>query len=311
MTMPKHEQHKNNASTLLNGGINNSVTTVDVDDATVFPTDGNFRVMVDDEVMIVTAISSNALTVVRGQDNTSAASHSDDASINMIYSAEGLGRLFNDFVGLWGYSGVPPVSGVFNDAGTARLGTGDFTWVNQGSASIATNDQALTLRCPTDASNNLRMLSLTPGGASWTYIAAFRAVSTGDGNWYGFFGLGFRESATGKIVTLGYGGSSTDQIRQTIGRWSDSSTLSGGAFVTSRKAFVNRHLIWQKAEYDGTNLKFYTSPDGVVWIQIHSETKTTFLTTAPDQIVWYGSNLQNSGTGSSELVISLDHWHKE
>jgi hypothetical protein len=55
-----------------------------------------------------------------------------------------------------------------------------------------------------------------------------------------------------------------------------------------------------KVEYDGTNVKFYAGPDGFNWVLLlKSETKATFFTTAPDQVVWFGCNLNNSGTGTA------------
>ena len=63
---------KNNAETTLSSGINNSVTTVPVASAAVFPTpDANnvFFATIEEgntiEVVKVTGISSNDLTVVR------------------------------------------------------------------------------------------------------------------------------------------------------------------------------------------------------------------------------------------------------
>ena len=77
---------KNNAETTLSSGINNSTTTVPVASAAVFPTpDANnvFFATIDDgsniEVVKVTGISSNDLTVVRAQDNTSAAAFGSGA----------------------------------------------------------------------------------------------------------------------------------------------------------------------------------------------------------------------------------------
>ena len=86
---------KNNAETTLSGGINDSVTTVPVTSAAVFPTpDANnvFFATIDDgtniEVVKVTAISSNDLTVVRAQDNTSASAFSSGANIELRLTAK-------------------------------------------------------------------------------------------------------------------------------------------------------------------------------------------------------------------------------
>ena len=86
---------KNNAETTLSGGINDSVTTVPVTSAAVFPTpDANnvFFATIDDgtnvETVKVTGISSNDLTVVREQDNTSAAAFSSGAKIELRLNAK-------------------------------------------------------------------------------------------------------------------------------------------------------------------------------------------------------------------------------
>ena len=86
---------KNNAETTLSSGINDSVTTVPVTSAAVFPTpDANnvFFATIDDgtniEVVKVTAISSNDLTVVRAQDNTSASAFSSGANIELRLTAK-------------------------------------------------------------------------------------------------------------------------------------------------------------------------------------------------------------------------------
>ena len=86
---------KNNAETTLSGGINDSVTTIPVASAAVFPTpDANnvFFATIDDgtnvEVVKVTGISSNDLTVVREQDNTSASAFSTGARIELRLNAQ-------------------------------------------------------------------------------------------------------------------------------------------------------------------------------------------------------------------------------
>ena len=86
---------KNNAETTLSGGINDSVTTISVASAAVFPTpDANnvFFATLDDgtnvETVKVTGISSNDLTVVREQDNTSAAAFSTGTKIELRLNAK-------------------------------------------------------------------------------------------------------------------------------------------------------------------------------------------------------------------------------
>lgn len=84
------EQYANNAATTLNGAINNSVTSVVVTDASSFPASGNFRIEVDTEIMLVTAKASNTLTVTRGVEGTTAASHLDLAATTHVLTAASL-----------------------------------------------------------------------------------------------------------------------------------------------------------------------------------------------------------------------------
>ena len=70
---------KNNARTTLAGNITNSATSIAVAAGSVFPTlsGGNiFYCTFDDgtntEIVKVTAVSTNTLTIVRAQDNTTA-----------------------------------------------------------------------------------------------------------------------------------------------------------------------------------------------------------------------------------------------
>lgn len=86
------EQFANNASTTLNGAINNSTTTVVVTNGSVFSQSGTFRVIVDSEIMLVSAISGNTLTVARGQEGTSAASHLTAAIITQIVTSGALAQ---------------------------------------------------------------------------------------------------------------------------------------------------------------------------------------------------------------------------
>lgn len=79
-------------ATELNGAINSSVSTI-----TVYSPDGfiesadavTLYVRIDDEIMEVTNISGNDLTVVRGRLETISAAHDDDATVESFYRLQG------------------------------------------------------------------------------------------------------------------------------------------------------------------------------------------------------------------------------
>ena len=84
------ELYTNDPGTTLNGAIISSDLSLTVTSATGFPGSGTFRIRIDNEIMIVTAVASNVFTVTRGAEGTSAASHSNGATINHMLTAGAL-----------------------------------------------------------------------------------------------------------------------------------------------------------------------------------------------------------------------------
>lgn len=124
------EQFANNATTTLSviGGINNIVTSIVVTSATPFPTSPQFRIIIDSEIMLVTGVSGTTFTVTRGAENTTAASHSNGATVAMIFTAGALDQLRSDLMNietighrLTVTSGTPITTTDVTNAGTIYL----------------------------------------------------------------------------------------------------------------------------------------------------------------------------------------------
>ena len=72
-------------STTLDGLINSSVTTITVTSSADFPLEGEFRILVESEIMLVTAgWGTTSWTVTRALDGTTAASHADDKILHRM-----------------------------------------------------------------------------------------------------------------------------------------------------------------------------------------------------------------------------------
>src|SRR5690625_1511597 len=76
----------NNAVAKLSSNINSSQTTLTVDDASIFP-DAPFLITVNEEIMRVTSLSGNSLTVQRGREGTSASSHNAGSNVENNFTA--------------------------------------------------------------------------------------------------------------------------------------------------------------------------------------------------------------------------------
>jgi ABC-type amino acid transport substrate-binding protein len=100
------EQLANNAASTLSAAIPDAVaTTCTVANGTVFPATGNFRVIIDTELMLCTARSGNTLTVTRGIEGTTAAAHASGAAVTHVLTQAGLLQYLIENAPA---SGIPP-----------------------------------------------------------------------------------------------------------------------------------------------------------------------------------------------------------
>ena len=139
------ELFKNNASTTLAEALDNSETAVDVTDATLLPTGtGEYRIKVDDEIMIVTSVSSNTLTVTRGAESTTAATHSNGADVLHVLTAGALAAI-------GGGGGATSITDIGDATGDATIDLAAYTFTiqhNYGNALViadATGDTSVSI----------------------------------------------------------------------------------------------------------------------------------------------------------------------
>lgn len=87
------EQIHNFGHALLAEDLDTSETVVTVTSGAVFATDGEFRVQVGTELMLVSAVAGNDLTVTRGIEGTTAATHTAGDPIDARLTAAGIVRI--------------------------------------------------------------------------------------------------------------------------------------------------------------------------------------------------------------------------
>ena len=93
----------NDAAGLLNASITSGDTslTLQTGQGALFPSAGNFRVRIDDELIIVGARSGDTLSsLTRGAESTSAASHSSSAVVRLVLTNDGLTELIKSYSGM-------------------------------------------------------------------------------------------------------------------------------------------------------------------------------------------------------------------
>ena len=150
------EQLLNAAETTLDGSITNSATSVTVTDGSIYPSTGNWRVIVEDEIMLVTARATNVLTVVRGQEGTAAVSHDDDEAISAIITKGGLDKYAQDFIDPQAFDHTP--HRLLDKAGNT-LTKSDFTELNMGTGTVTDDiSGGITMAMQSGAAPNLRAI---------------------------------------------------------------------------------------------------------------------------------------------------------
>lgn len=309
------EQLANNASTTLNGAINNSTTSVVVTDGSVFPSSGNFRVLCGTEIMLCTARSTNTLTVVRGQEGTTADSHSSTNNIELVYTKGSIEQLLTEYNQYGGYASRPasprkgtlytatdlPARWFYNGSSwdlvhpvilpnAKQWSATGWTAQNQSTATFTDKNGILefsTMPSATAIRGYSRSLPSTP--YTCTFLLPPNMYSGTSTSMY----IGWRESGTGKIKAMYNAGNLNGSFG--VENWNTFNSFN--ATVMSQALGSLRNFRWAKLQDDNTNWMFHVSVDGVNFTKIHSVARNNFMTTAADQIFFgYFTNISYNNT---------------
>lgn len=296
----RRERLKNESSTTLNGAIDATQTSITVTDGSVFPSEGDFRLRCESELILCTARSGNSLTVVRGVEGTTGASHTDTTTIKAVLSEDALQR--------YGAANVPwfeqaPPLRIFDTSG-APIGESSFTWVNQGSTTATDRDESIILKIPAVTGPNFRAKVLSAPATPYEVIGAFDMMTQvlPLGTHQPRCGILFRESSTGKIFFMGAVRADNEGTQIVVQRFFTATSFDDAPYSVLWN--LPAGLVWYKIADDGTNLTFHFSPNGIDWNQVHSVARTSFMAGGPDQIGFGG----NASSGTSIVWQMLHHF---
>lgn len=297
------EKASNNGVSTLDGAIDDSVTslTVATGEGSRFPTTGNFRVIVDNEIMLCTARSGDVLTVTRGYEDSAAASHADGAGVTHVLTADAIMQIQKDTVSYGTASALPaspermgriyipsdPDGGfaVAKDNSTWKYFAalhGPFDGVtlsNFNDYDTTLSDDTVEQRGPfvhwkndgiTPGGENIRcLMEAIPGGYStWTITAAFR-FHPSVGASLSTIGVGIRNSSNSNIMTFCVG-PRADANMLYLWYWHANATTFSEAVPNTQQRAYRYDISWLKITYDGTDYKMYMSANGREWKFISS-----------------------------------------
>lgn len=182
---------------------------------------------------------------------------------------------------------------------------GDFAWINQGGASIATRTSPtrLVLTAPADGSNNLRLRKKSAPATPYTLTAwLYPSLAVVGGSNDPNCGIAFRESGSGKLHLLSVTwNSASGQLRlASVYNNSPTSWNSTPVAVEAWPAAFTSGVGLRIAD-DGVDRILSVTFNGEDWQVLHQVTRTTFLTA--DEIGFF-VDAQNATHGSKVVLVS-------
>lgn len=166
------ENFANNADSTLDGAIDNVQTTLDVADGTRFPLSG-FRISIEDEILYCSSRSGDTLTVVRGAESTTAASHSDDTPVTHLLTAGAVEQLKVDCLAMMGLGRKPITGNTYGDEFDDDNFTG-WTAVNSGGTPVPVVTEK----------DRFCSIYIPPGGATGQWSSWMKSCGTRtSGDW--------------------------------------------------------------------------------------------------------------------------------
>ena len=301
--MARRERLANGAETTLNGAITSVATSLIVASASKFPTEGDFRIIIDSELILVTVVAGNTFTIVRSIESTSAASHSNGVDVAQVVTEANMKRLIEESIDPFAF--LRPAYRV-QDTNGDFLTASDFTWVNQGTATrLDQGSSIITITDDDSVGQNIRALVRSAPSTPYTITAAIlRSLVADSGSTGPLAGICFRENSTDDFLTLLNQPGNADSLR--ILKYA--SVTSVPSLGLNLEAGVLSLPFWMKMEDDGTNVKFHVSQDGFNFTQVYSALRgDDFTGSGPDEV---GFLLNNIG-GIDGNFMSLVAWDGE
>ncbi|MCC7366781.1 MAG: hypothetical protein IT306_00040, partial [Chloroflexi bacterium] len=173
-----------------------------------------------------------------------------------------------------------------------------WSWLNQGSSTTSRVNSAEVIEAPAATSHQIRerYRSLASGTYTLTTLIAPTMLYKN----YVLAGIFLRESSSSKLICFG-AGYATGTFVQVLKFTSES------AFSANYVAHVADATIWWlRIQGNGSNRICSTSKDGRAFVEIHSVSRTDFIT--PDQVGFF-VNAYNQTTPNIPAAVSLISWN--
>lgn len=283
------EKFANLAETTLSAGYTAGAGSISVTSAAGFPTAGVFRVRLGNAGLTIFRVDSVSGTTFTGAAEANDANANNGDAVKIVASRAVAERMIQspDAGSIHAPSGVSAADSYGPIYKTVPFVDSGYSWINQGTATIAVNGGVGFLTLPQTTGQTIRGRAKSLGGVPYTCVVQLDTIMENSASQAAMFG--FRESGSAKFVCF-----RLEQATVRISNGVTSGTVAGDLYAKNWNNGRAHSRIWLKIEYDNTNVKFSFSWDGVNYIQVLSEAKAAHFTTAPDQVCFLGYDQNNS-----------------
>jgi hypothetical protein len=307
-------------------------TSCSLHDASSFPASGAFRIKIDDEILLVTAVAGNIFAVTRGAEGTVPVTHAAEATVRHLLTKGGLeARVANRFISdlhdnkpAAGVKGrlFLPTDGQFMeyDDGAAWHQYGPYrrlkappqtgwSWVNQGNATATFVGSALVLEDPdldaTAVQLRLYVRPLTVGATSLITAFTYNGIGT-DAPIMGICARCVGGTDDGNFSAWGLrliASPSNPMTFLHMKHYTSPTAVEATPYPDAHQLYPLR-LCWTKFSWEGNYKRWYWSADGVNWIKFWEDTFSTY--NAPSQFGIFIDPVNNA----QKVSLSLVHWEE-
>lgn len=315
------EKFANRPSSTVAVGYTATDLTIEVADASDFPSTGVFRVILGNTEQTIFIVDSVAGDVFTGAAEAFDGNAAIGVTVKIVASKAAAERFIQSpddgvLIAPSGLSGADGYGPLFKMKALDQSG---YSWVNQGSAAVVQGGGVVKFTGQHVAgATAIRGRVTTIPSTPFTLVAGivpFFPPATNLAN-LAAFGIGFRESGTTKMVCSFVGnfdylnGNALSSVVVVHGFTNP--TTGATLYVQKRGGIdynahgVNRFLppfgiVWLRVIDDGTDVTYSWSWDKVTWNALITQTRVTGFTTAPDEIGFF-SQLQSANVTIADLA---------
>lgn len=308
----KSEKFSNLGESTLASSYTSGGTTLSVASAATFPTDGIFRVRLDNPSETIWRVDSVSGTTFTGAAEENDGNAASAVAVVQVGTQAQQERFLQSPIDGEGRFPTGVDGGDFAGPGwkLVPLDQSAWSWVNQGSATVVQQKGIVYLATPFAAGTNLRARVGTAPSAPYRIEAGIKtwfSAATSNVSLMAA-GLLFRESGTGElsVIVISNFTFGTANHPASIAAANYNSATSFNAVIGTERNTVLGQVIWLAIEDNNTNLIFQASIDRINWETRATIGRTSLMAGGPDQV---GIVVTNQA-GGTDMSASFFHWEE-